>query len=326
MSSVLHIGDEFYDLVVISEPIAEELGHKHIVHKYLCKCVCGNEKECYQGDLVSGHVRSCGCGYVARVQPLTYNLTGQRFGNLTVISYTDVLRSDNGNSRMVRWRCRCDCGKELLVNGRSLRKGTTKSCGCYQKKVVSESLTDNLVGQRFGKLVVVERAGSRIRNNSHSGIAARWRCICDCGNSIVTDGWSLKCGDNVSCGCSTVSRLESDVKILLDKHGYVENETYFREKTYSDLVNENGYHLFFDFIVICNNNKIAIECQGLQHYKSVDFFGGDKTFSRRISNDNIKRNWAKIHNVELLEVSYKMHTQRHVLNFLINNGVIKLSN
>ena len=30
--------------------------------------------------------------------------------------------------------------------------------------------------------------------------------------------------------------------------------------------------------------------------------------------------------IELLEISYKMHTQRHVLNFLINNGVIKLSN
>lgn len=326
LTNTLCIGEKFYDLTVISEPIVEHLGHKHVVHKYLCECVCGAKRKYYQGDLVSGHVRSCGCTYVARCQPLTYNLTGQRFGLLTVISYNGVLRSDSGKSRMVRWLCRCDCGTELLVNGRSLRAGTTRSCGCYQKKIVSEMLTDNLIGQRFGKLTVIERSGSRIRYNSDSGKAARWRCRCDCGNEIIADGWSLKCGDNVSCGCMTVSRLESDVKSFLDENGYIENETYFRERTYDDLINDDGYHLYFDFVVLLSDSILVIECQGAQHYKSVAFFGGNEAFLRRLGNDKVKRNWVKEHNIKLLEIPYTACTQQHVYDILLNNKVVKLSN
>lgn len=47
--------------------------------------------------------------------------TGLRFGRLV------VLRKDAA-PRM--WACRCDCGKEVLVNGSNLTKGATKSCGC----------------------------------------------------------------------------------------------------------------------------------------------------------------------------------------------------
>lgn len=51
------------------------------------------------------------------------DLTGQRFGRLTVIRYHDKL---NGH---LRWECVCDCGKEKIVSGPSL-KGGARSCGC----------------------------------------------------------------------------------------------------------------------------------------------------------------------------------------------------
>lgn len=52
------------------------------------------------------------------------DLTGQRFGRLTVID-----RADTQNSH-VRWRCRCDCGNITIVKGIHLKNGHTKSCGC----------------------------------------------------------------------------------------------------------------------------------------------------------------------------------------------------
>lgn len=53
----------------------------------------------------------------------------------------------------------------------------------------------DLTGQRFGRLVVLRRAGSDSNKN------AMWRCQCDCGNTVITRGKHLRCGDTQSCGC-----------------------------------------------------------------------------------------------------------------------------
>lgn len=54
------------------------------------------------------------------------NLVGNRYGRLLVIDKADSL---NGHTR---WLCKCDCGKECIVHGNSLKTGNTKSCGCYK--------------------------------------------------------------------------------------------------------------------------------------------------------------------------------------------------
>lgn len=61
-----------------------------------------------------------------------FDLTGQRFGRLTVTEKTDK-RNSQGR---VMWRCRCDCGKEVLVNTSNLRRGDTRSCGCLHKEMI----------------------------------------------------------------------------------------------------------------------------------------------------------------------------------------------
>lgn len=52
----------------------------------------------------------------------------------------------------------------------------------------------NLVGQRFGKLVVIERA---LSDDAHT----KWKCQCDCGNQCTVYGYSLKSNNTRSCGC-----------------------------------------------------------------------------------------------------------------------------
>jgi len=56
----------------------------------------------------------------------------------------------------------------------------------------------DLVGQRFGKLVVSEFIGKCGRKRKHF----MWDCICDCGNTTKVFGGNLKSGHTVSCGCS----------------------------------------------------------------------------------------------------------------------------
>jgi len=53
------------------------------------------------------------------------DLTGQRFGRLTVIE-----RAPNSMHGHARWACRCDCSKTTVFTTSSLRPGKVKSCGC----------------------------------------------------------------------------------------------------------------------------------------------------------------------------------------------------
>lgn len=60
------------------------------------------------------------------------DLTGQRFGRLTVIE-----RVENNKWGDASWLCKCDCNGEnslKVILGKSLRKGNTQSCGCLQKE------------------------------------------------------------------------------------------------------------------------------------------------------------------------------------------------
>ena len=62
------------------------------------------------------------------------DLTGQRFGRLVVIGREDNYISPSGKCRCTRWSCKCDCGGYCVVNADALKKGKTKSCGCFQKE------------------------------------------------------------------------------------------------------------------------------------------------------------------------------------------------
>ena len=61
--------------------------------------------------------------------PPLIDLTGQRFGRLTVIA-----RSEN-HGKHAAWLCRCDCGNTIVALGNNLRRDNhTTSCGCVQKE------------------------------------------------------------------------------------------------------------------------------------------------------------------------------------------------
>ena len=54
------------------------------------------------------------------------DLTGLKFNRLTVLSFIEVRR----NKRM--WLCKCECGKEIIIQQSNITFGNTTSCGCYK--------------------------------------------------------------------------------------------------------------------------------------------------------------------------------------------------
>ena len=74
------------------------------------------------------------------------DLTGQRFGRLTVIE-RDTSRPKNDGAF---WLCKCDCGNVTSVRGKELRRGNTKSCGCLAlEKLAAHNKTHGLSGTKI---------------------------------------------------------------------------------------------------------------------------------------------------------------------------------
>lgn len=68
--------------------------------------------------------------------PKKIQMIGRRFWRLTVIS-----EHKKDNDPNIYYICRCDCGSiSKPINGMSLRRGETKSCGCYAREKAIEKL------------------------------------------------------------------------------------------------------------------------------------------------------------------------------------------
>lgn len=72
----------------------------------------------------------------------------------------------------------------------------------------------DLSGLKFGKLTVMERIGTK-RYGKDGQASPQWRCVCDCGEEVITDSRLLLRGAIVSCGCGKCTHKKS--KTLLYK-------------------------------------------------------------------------------------------------------------
>lgn len=61
--------------------------------------------------------------------PSLVSMIGQSFGRLTVLERGGTYR------KKIKYRCRCVCGNEVIVLGACLRRGHTKSCGCFKREL-----------------------------------------------------------------------------------------------------------------------------------------------------------------------------------------------
>lgn len=73
-----------------------------------------------------------------RVPKCADDLTGRRFGRLTVLGYVGSYRTLPTSHTCALWECRCDCGNLTKVPSGSLKQGTTRSCGCLRRDRLKE--------------------------------------------------------------------------------------------------------------------------------------------------------------------------------------------
>lgn len=166
-----------------------------------CRCECGTTQTVLAKSLHQGS-QSCGCLQRESARRTLTDLSGQRFGRLTVLAPSP----SRSSSRGAKWECRCDCGTTKTILAKSLRQGLTQSCGCLQRDVIRKGLVE-LAGQQFGRWTVLGPSSER----SASG-GAMWECRCECGTERTVKALSLRQGASQSCGClwrETMARVHT---------------------------------------------------------------------------------------------------------------------
>lgn len=164
------------------------------VEKYLgrgrweCTCSCGKTKITETGKLLKGLVTSC--GHDKDHSKRFKDITDEYFGEWQALQY-------EGSQK---WLCRCSCGVERIVDGRTLRNGLSTNCGHERNE-----LTYNITGGHFGEWEVLEYIGNQ-----------QYLCRCSCGTIKVHNSRVLRRGQSHSCGCK---KREIFSKTMMSRYG-----------------------------------------------------------------------------------------------------------
>jgi Zn finger protein HypA/HybF involved in hydrogenase expression/very-short-patch-repair endonuclease len=100
---------------------------------------------------------------------------------------------------------------------------------------------------------------------------------------------------NIGCPVCNESKGERYISDFLNKNNII----FERNKKFDNCIYKRN--LFFDFYL--SEYNICIEFDGRQHYESVDFFGGNKTYKEQKIRDNIKDEYCKDNNIKLIRIN-----------------------
>ena len=262
--------------------------------QWLCQCDCGNELVVPYNMLNCGNTQSCGCLQRERIAQhwqqfrTEHDVVGETFGELTVIQF---LRTENG----ISWyRFQCSCGEYVDYPLQRVKSGNTNSCG-HLWQDWNDSTKCDIIGQRFGKLVV--RAYVGIGKYGET----LFDCDCDCGNTTRLSRYSLTGRKTRSCGC-IISIGESNIKKILNDADI----KYKPQYSFPDLVSDIGGRLLYDFGILNDDGQLQrlIEFDGLQHMQAYEHFGGEERLVQQQKHDALKNQYALSHNIPLVRIPY----------------------
>ena len=215
------------------------------------------------------------------------------------------------NGKQAYATCKCECGTVKDVRVLNILYGYSKDCGCGRKATLRETRTKNLVGQRFGKLTVVE-----LLEDSNKFNRRMYRCKCDCGNETIVQSSCLLNGHTSSCGC-----LISYYNMYIDK--WLTSKRIAHIPEYPIVVDNVRYR--FDFYLPDYN--LFIEYDGEQHYHTTRYHGDDVEANQSVlkktqEHDKIKNQYCIDNNIDLLRIPY---WEKENIETIISNHLQRLN-
>lgn len=101
--------------------------------------------------------------------------SGNKYGMLTVLSFSHIRWRD------YFWLCKCDCGNESTVNIGSLKRGHTKSCGCYNvsSRLIHGHCSKKTITSEFRCWDAMKQRCINPNHKSYKDYGARGITVCD---------------------------------------------------------------------------------------------------------------------------------------------------
>ena len=219
---------------------------------------------------------------------------------------TVVERAENKSNGSTRWRCRCECGNEVIISGSDIRSGKQKSCGCLHNngKIQQQDIQP---GDKFGKLTILEKLDKRI------GVYLAYKCQCECGNIIEVSSNSLRCNHTISCGCIKSKGEMKISQILRDN-----NISFEKEKIFDDCYSKKeNAKMRFDFYV---NNEYLIEYDGKQHFTDKNVGWNNESLEKIQQRDSYKNQYCKDNNIPLIRIPYTRFNELCLKDLLLETS------
>lgn len=223
------------------------------------------------------------------------NLLNKYFGQLHVVEETKERSSDGS----IIWRCECECGnKNFLISTSELCRQPPRNRTHCNSSIHS---INNLIGQRFGDLEVIE-----LDKESLGTRKIKWFCKChNCNREDLVSirGNDLQSGKSQTCGCGcAISRGAKKIEeILLN-----ENINFMAEYSPKDLINpKTSFKLRFDFYLPDLN--MVIEYDGEQHFyytNGTKTWNTQENFIQTKERDYIKNNYCLEKGLLLFRIPY----------------------
>lgn len=257
--------------------------------KIKCLCLVDNhEWYATPGNLLRGY----GCPKCAGRTRTTISFKEEL---LTVNPYIKVL--DEYKTNNTKMKCYCKRHNYIfysdsihLLRGQGCKYCKSEKCGNAKRLTLNEFASKlHLINSN------IEVVGEYI--SSHTKIQVKCK---ECGREwCVIPNNALVRGINCTCNKKdNISKGETIIFDTLSKYGI----KFIYQFSFDELVGKNGGLLSYDFYL--QEHNLLIEFQGEQHEKPVDYFGGEEKFKVQQEHDKRKREYAKMHNIKLLEIWY----------------------
>lgn len=257
--------------------------------KLLCRCRdCNNEWFAYPNNLLSGG--GCPKCRIKEAHNKTRKTHDYFIRELNDINPNiEVIDKYKGALSNVTCRCKkCNYMWETKPNSLLSNKTGCPRCRDSYKRTHKEFIEEMSIVSPKIKIL-----------GSFTKVHDNLLCECvDCHTQWMAAPLNLLKGSGCPCCSNKESRGERKIRNYLETHCV----SFEPQKKFTNLFGDKN-KLSYDFYI--KDKNLLIEYQGQQHYYPIDWFGGDKQFSKQQEYDSLKREYAKNNKIRLLEISYE---------------------
>lgn len=230
--------------------------------------------------------------------PKPKDFTGEIHGCWKVIERD---KNPKSKSHATFWISECqNCGNIASVRKEDLDKNP-RSCNKCKGDIISKIFDDKglrswKIGDKYGLLTIIGKGTSK---SNHTYVKVQ----CDCGSEPFEvrlehlKGQNCR-GKTISCGCSSKSSGEIKIARILKENNVIFEEQY--------RISDFSKFALFDFAIFDRQHNLIklIEYDGEQHFKPIDFFGGEEKFKQQQENDRRKDSYCLKNGIKLTRISY----------------------